>query len=97
MCDVLNLPAPKRSNCVFWLIGQLKRHGGGFFVRRSYRKRVMFHVEWVPYPGCGADELLGYSPIDPKKSGWDALWFEGHVISDTEDLRRANEEKAKSP
>jgi hypothetical protein len=85
----MDLPAPGRCNCLVWLWRVLRARGGGVYLRRSYRKRFIIHAEWVPYPGASAEEIIGYSPINPKRKWWDAIWFKGHVISDAEDLRRA--------
>lgn len=85
----MTLPSPARSNCLVWLWRHLRAHGGGAYFRQSYRKRFIIHAEWVPYPGASAEEIIGYSPISPKRTWWDAIWFKGHVISDAEDQRRA--------
>jgi hypothetical protein len=87
--------SPRWSNCIFWVLHQLRAHGGYGLIRHGYHG-FYFHVLWVP-PGSFVAgglpaKVYSYEPLRTK--AWYQLWkwrfdnlfvlYRGHVVEGDE-------------
>ena len=70
----LDLPKPRRSNCLVWALQARRRHGGAIVWEWS-KSGPWPHFSWMSPDG---QFILSYRPLDTGIS-WDLFWFLGEV------------------